>query len=75
MNCYAKDLKPGYLINGHWDGWLEVLKVERDRSLAKRALKNSYVTDMTITILRRATGETYTEEVNSHHVYNDVVEG
>lgn len=75
MTCYAKDLKPGYLICGHGDGWLEVLKVERDQSLASQALKNSYVTDMKITILRRATGETYTEEVNSHAVYKDVVEG
>lgn len=75
MNCYAKDLKPGYLIRGNGDGWLEVTEVKRDRSLANQALKNSYVTDMTITILRRATGETYTEEVNSHAVYKDVVEG
>lgn len=76
---YAKDLKPGCLFigqsNGQKKGWQEVLNVKRDRSLARRALTNRYVTDMTITILCRATGETYTEEVNSRAVYKDCVEG
>lgn len=75
MNCYAKDLKPGYLICGHYNGWLEVRKVERDRSLANQAAKNQFVKDMKITIFCRLTGMTYTEEVNSHAVYKDVVEG
>ena len=75
MNCYAKDMKPSYLICNHGDGWLEVTEVKRDRSLARQAMTNQYVTDMEITILRRATGEIYTEEVNSHAVYKDVVEG
>jgi hypothetical protein len=78
-SIYAKDLKPGHLFvgesNGNKSGWQEVLEVNRERSLAKQAMLYRYVTDMQITILCRATGETYTEEVNSHAVYKDVVEG
>lgn len=73
MNCYAKDLKPGFKIYGHERGWLEVLSIDRDRTVARLATSCPCVCDMRLTLLNNVSGEIYIEGCNTHTLF-EVVE-
>ena len=74
MDCYAKDVHPGYLFSTG-TGWIEVTEVKRDRGLAKKALTNEFVHDVTITVFHRMTRLTETISCNGHKIFKNVIEG
>jgi hypothetical protein len=73
MHCYAKDMQPGFLLNGHEEGWLEVLSVNRDSSKTREAVKNPYGHDMTIVFLHRMTGKKETFRCNAHAIFTGII--
>lgn len=72
MNCYAKDMRSGFVLCTDEEPY-KVLSVKRDDGKAKAAQLNPQVHDVTIVFLHSLTGEIETFQCNSHAMFVGVI--